>query len=272
LSIPPAHRWVRTASTTRSNRGVTNNDNTPSSQQQQQQQQQQPRGGTSTTITIASAAAAMTTSSTAASAAVPASADDAIARSIREIIRQRSKEERASEARARVAKRKISVAPAGAGAVGTTVAAAAGLNGAAKALRASALRGSGSGSGSGGGAESTDLALLPPGSTGSVGGGAMVGAGGAGESQFGRGGGSSGITMTPQVQVINGHIVINEKSLTVNAAVERATALSDFTRVEVGLAALSVKPCRVFSQVLDPRFLICVASLTYRAITYNIEH
>ena len=38
--------------------------------------------------------------------------------------------------------------------------------------------------------------------------------------------------MTPQVQVINGQIVINEQSLTVNAAVERATALSDFTRVE----------------------------------------
>lgn len=38
--------------------------------------------------------------------------------------------------------------------------------------------------------------------------------------------------MTPQVLVVNGQIVINEKSLTVNAAVERATALSDFTRVE----------------------------------------
>ena len=38
--------------------------------------------------------------------------------------------------------------------------------------------------------------------------------------------------MTPQVLVVDGRIVINEKSLTVNAAVERATALSDFTRVE----------------------------------------
>jgi hypothetical protein len=38
--------------------------------------------------------------------------------------------------------------------------------------------------------------------------------------------------MTPQVLVVDGQIVINEKSLTVNAAVERATALSDFTRVE----------------------------------------
>ena len=40
------------------------------------------------------------------------------------------------------------------------------------------------------------------------------------------------VSMTPQVLVVNGQIVINEKSLTVNAAVERATALSDFTRVE----------------------------------------
>ena len=40
------------------------------------------------------------------------------------------------------------------------------------------------------------------------------------------------MSMTPQVLVVDGQIVINEKSLTVNAAVERATALSDFTRVE----------------------------------------
>lgn len=40
------------------------------------------------------------------------------------------------------------------------------------------------------------------------------------------------VSMTPQVSVVNGQIVINEKSLTVSAASERAAALNEFKRVE----------------------------------------
>ena len=39
-------------------------------------------------------------------------------------------------------------------------------------------------------------------------------------------------TMAPQVTIVDGQIVINEQSLIVNAAHERATELSEFTRVE----------------------------------------
>ena len=44
--------------------------------------------------------------------------------------------------------------------------------------------------------------------------------------------GSDRVSMTPQVSVVNGQIVINEKSLTVSAAVERAGALDEFKHVE----------------------------------------
>jgi hypothetical protein len=181
-AAPPAHRWVRSASTTRGNRVH------PGSQR-----------------------------ATAAAGAL-AAVDDSLAKSIRDIIRQKSREERAAENRAKLAKRRLSEDPqrpssgpnadGGEGTDGLLP-----VDGAARDgddSRALALVGSPGGSGEKNTRSenvSATLALPAPGGAGAV-------------------------SMTPQVLVVDGQIVINEKSLTVNAAVERATALSDFTRVE----------------------------------------
>jgi len=166
--MPPAHRWVRTASTMRVNR-------TNSSSQ---------RGMNASTSC--------------------ASTNGNLARSIRDIIRQRSREERASDVRARVSKRKNGEG-CDDGEKRISTAAAAALPNA----RALASQTDGGGD-STPGAEALPCTIL----------------GFSGRTASGP------VSMTPQVLVVNGQIVINEKSLTVNAAVERATALSDFTRVE----------------------------------------
>lgn len=162
--MPPAHRWVRTAATTKGNRV----------------------GSSSRT-----------------SNAAPT--DETLARSIRDIIRQRSREERAAEARARVAKRRnedgSTDAADGSGAKRSGVGASTGADSKALALMGIPVEEAARET------EAAPQAIAPAVDPGSV-------------------------SMTPQVLVVNGQIVINEKSLTVNAAVERATALSDFTRVE----------------------------------------
>jgi transcription factor TFIIIB component B'' len=181
-AAPPAHRWVRSASTTRGNRVH------PGSQR-----------------------------ATAAAGAL-AAVDDSLAKSIRDIIRQKSREERAAENRAKLAKRRLSEDPqrpssgpnldGGEGTDGLSPVGGAARDG--DDSRALALVGSPGGSGEKNTRSenvSATLALPAPGGAGAV-------------------------SMTPQVLVVDGQIVINEKSLTVNAAVERATALSDFTRVE----------------------------------------
>jgi transcription factor TFIIIB component B'' len=134
----------------------------------------------------------------AAAAAAAASPAEDISRSIKDIIRQRSREERAADARARVAKRKSD-----------------GTNDAGAKRVAAAAPGSGSGSG----ASASMVEALPAGA-------------GSGSDFQGRHASSGPVSMTPQVTVVNGQIIINEQSLTVDAAVERATTLSDFTRVE----------------------------------------
>ena len=170
---PPAHRWVRGAATTRGNRVHAGSQR---------------------------ANAALT------AAGFAGGIDENLARSIRDIIRQRSREERAAEARARVAKRRES----GEGAIHGVVSQSAAPGDTSKAL---ASVGVASGS-----AETAvhapppALALPAPATRGTP--------------------NTAPLSMTPQVLVVDGQIVINEKSLTVNAAVERATALSDFTRVE----------------------------------------
>ena len=112
------------------------------------------------------------------------------------------------------------IAAAGGGAGGATAAGAGGAGALPEGSAAAANSGGGGGAGGGSGDPSAGGAALALPST-------VVAPGG------GAGGASGGpVSMTPQVQVINGQIVINEQSLTVNAAVERATALSDFTRVE----------------------------------------
>ena len=180
-ATPPAHRWVRGAATTRGNRVHLGS----------------PRAN----------AAAM-------AAGTPV--DEALARSIRDIIRQRSREERASEARVRGAKRRD-----GGGSLGDQSGSGAARGRApntALALVDTASRvavGVGGADASAAPQLASALALPPA--------GARVGQGGFGAGPH---------VMTPQVLVVDGQIVINEKSLTVNAAVERATALSDFTRVE----------------------------------------
>lgn len=160
-AIPPAHRWVRTAGSARGNRAGAASNNGPIS---------------------------------ASGAVAP---DDTLARSIRDIIRQRSREERVAEARARGAKRKGDDTGEAAkrAAPGTSATASDAVD-----------------------AGDTSIAAaekLP-----------SSDAGASGKS------GPGAVSMTPQVLVVNGQIVINEKSLTVDAAAERATALSDFTRVE----------------------------------------
>ena len=190
-AAPPAHRWVRSASTTRGNR-----------------------------VHPGSARAV-----SASAAGVLAAVDDSLAKSIRDIIRQKSREERAAENRAKLAKRRSSEDPnprlsSGSGPGPNATEGGSGASRESPAAAGQARDGD----------DSRALALVRN-------------PGGAGEKNAGAGdvsatlalpapGGAGAVSMTPQVLVVDGQIVINEKSLTVNAAVERATALSDFTRVE----------------------------------------
>ena len=153
-----------------------------------------------------------------------AAVDDSLAKSIRDIIRQKSREERAAENRAKLAKQRSSEelnprpssgpnakgeGRSGAGEESPRGAGQARDEDDSRALAAVGSPGGAREKTAGAGDASATLALPAPG-----------------------GAGAGAVSMTPQVLVVDGQIVINEKSLTVNAAVERATALSDFTRVE----------------------------------------
>ena len=153
-----------------------------------------------------------------------AAVDDSLAKSIRDIIRQKSREERAAENRAKLAKQRSSEE--------LNPRPSSGPN-----AKGEGRSGAGEGSPRGAGQardEDDSRALAAVGSPG----GAREKTAGAGDASATLalpapgGAGAGAVSMTPQVLVVDGQIVINEKSLTVNAAVERATALSDFTRVE----------------------------------------
>jgi len=191
-AAPPAHRWVRSASTTRGNRVR------PGSQR------------------------------ASAGAGALAAVDDSLAKSIRDIIRQKSREERAAENRAKLAKRRSSEDPARPSNVGPDA------DGGAPLGTGGEKTSSGSGHARDGDDSRALAVVVSPG-----GGGGEKDAETPGVSATlalpaptARAGPRAAVSMTPQVLVVDGQIVINEKSLTVNAAVERATALSDFTRVE----------------------------------------
>ena len=158
-----------------------------------------------------------------AAAGALAAVDDSLAKSIRDIIRQKSREERAAENRAKLAKRRSSEDPARPSNVGPD------------ADGGAPLGTGGDGDDSRDGNDSRALALVvSPGGGGGVNDAETPGVSAtlALPAPTARAGPRAAVSMTPQVLVVDGQIVINEKSLTVNAAVERATALSDFTRVE----------------------------------------
>ena len=187
-AAPPAHRWVRSASTTRGNRVR------PGSQR------------------------------ASAGAGALAAVDDSLAKSIRDIIRQKSREERAAENRAKLAKRRSSEDPARPSNVGPDADGGAPLG----------TGGDGDDSRDGNDSRALALVVSPGGGGGGVNDAETPGVSAtlALPAPTARAGPRAAVSMTPQVLVVDGQIVINEKSLTVNAAVERATALSDFTRVE----------------------------------------
>ena len=162
--VPPAHRWVRSASSARGSKLDSTRRINPSSRS--------------------------------------AMADDTLTRSIRDIIRQRSREERVADTRTRASKRKcgkdytlnhehtsdVVSEPFPVLRVGSFANKEPANLGSHEEQVNSPI-------------SSSQRATLP-------------------------------VSMTPQVLVVDGQIVINENSLTVSAAVERATPLNDFTRVE----------------------------------------
>ena len=153
-----------------------------------------------------------------------AAVDDSLAKSIRDIIRQKSREERAAENRAKLAKRRSSEDPARPSNVGPDADGGAPLG----------TGGDGDDSRDGNDSRALALVVSPGGGGGGVNDAETPGVSAtlALPAPTARAGPRAAVSMTPQVLVVDGQIVINEKSLTVNAAVERATALSDFTRVE----------------------------------------
>jgi len=162
VSQPPAHRWVRSASTTSGNRFNTID------------------------LRKSIALAEYTT------------VDERLTRTIRDIIRQRSREERAAEARYRGNKRKTDDSES--------------MDN--HRHNSFARKGVHEKVDSGEGADTRFIF------TGKI------------PQTKARIAGSDRVSMTPQVSVVNGQIVINEKSLTVSAAVERAGALDEFKHVE----------------------------------------
>lgn len=169
-SLPPAHRWVRSAGTARGIR-----TKTPF------------RKGIPPSASISSA-------------------DDKIACSIREIIQKRTREERATEAKTRLSKRKC---------LESNSSLHKSLQGNTKQLNVDRPHFT----------REEDSRSIPTRSNNI----SSVAA------QFVTG----HVNMTPQVLVVDGQIVINENSLTVNAAVERTTTISDFTRVEESVTKLN---------------------------------